>query len=153
MSDIVNSEQPIEEPLTKPKRPRTQKQMEAFEKVKEKRQQNIAVKKQQKLLESAKLLVETEKNKKEEAPKPKLQPQSKTTPQPKEEVLSEYTEAENTDEEVIVIKKAKSKPKKKVRKVIIESDSDSENESDQEYEHQQPVRVIRPNMNTDDFFC
>ena len=65
MSDIVNSEQPIEEPLTKPKRPRTQKQMEAFEKVKEKRQQNIAVKKQQKLLESAKLLVETEKNKKE----------------------------------------------------------------------------------------
>ena len=58
MSDIVNIDQTIEEPLTKPKKPRTTKQLEAFEKVKEKRKQNIETKKQQKLLESAKLLIE-----------------------------------------------------------------------------------------------
>ena len=46
MSDIVNIDQTIEEPLTKPKKPRTTKQLEAFEKVKEKRKQNIETKKQ-----------------------------------------------------------------------------------------------------------
>ena len=60
----------IEAPLTKPKKPRTQKQIEAFEKVKEKRRQNIKAKKQEKLLNSAKLLVEEEmKRKKQSAPK------------------------------------------------------------------------------------
>ena len=52
MSDIVNSnqqnEQIVEEPLTKPKKPRTQKQLEAFQKVQEKRQKNIEEKKKQK---------------------------------------------------------------------------------------------------------
>jgi hypothetical protein len=63
MSDISENEQ-IEEikevPLTKPKRERTQKQIEAFERVKEKRRQNIEAKKKEKLLKSAKLLVESQ---------------------------------------------------------------------------------------------
>lgn len=154
MSDIVNTEQTTDEPLTKPKRERTAKQLEAFEKVKQKRQQNIEIKKQQKLLESAKLLVENETKKKEEVSKPQPQPQSqpKLKPQPKQkEVLQEYTEAEDSEEEVIIVKKAK--PKKKVRKVIIESDSDSGNESDDESEPLQPVRIMRPNVDYGDFFC
>ena len=57
MADIVNTnkpiEQTIEEPLTKPKRLRTVKQLEAFQKVQEKRQQNIEEKKKQKLIEGA----------------------------------------------------------------------------------------------------
>lgn len=153
MSDIVNTEQSTDEPLTKPKRERTAKQLEAFEKVKQKRQQNIEIKKQQKLLESAKLLVENETKKKEEVSKPQPQPQSqpKLKPQPKAEMLSECTEAETSEEEVIIVKKAK--PKKKVRKVIIESDSDSGNESDDESEPPQPVRIMRPNIDYGDFFC
>lgn len=59
MSDNEEIEANIEEPLTKPKKQRTQKQMEAFEKVKEKRRSNIEAKKQQKLIDSAKLIVQT----------------------------------------------------------------------------------------------
>ncbi len=55
MSDNEEIEENIEEPLTKPKKQRTQKQMEAFEKVKEKRRSNIEAKKQQKLIDSAKI--------------------------------------------------------------------------------------------------
>lgn len=44
--------------LTKTKKQRTQKRTESFEKVKEKRRLNIELKKQEKLLNSAKLLVE-----------------------------------------------------------------------------------------------
>lgn len=72
MSDIVNSnqqnEQIVEEPLTKPKKPRTQKQLEAFQKVQEKRQKNIEEKKKQKLIEGAKLMLEEQQKVKQEVP-------------------------------------------------------------------------------------
>ena len=53
MSDIYENEatEEINEevPLTKIKKQRTQKQMEAFEKVKQKRKENLEAKKQEKL--------------------------------------------------------------------------------------------------------
>ncbi len=63
MSEVSENEaieENNEEPLTKPKvkKPRSQAQIEAFEKLKEKRKSNIEIKKQEKLLQSAKLLVE-----------------------------------------------------------------------------------------------
>ena len=71
MSDISENEV-IEEnfeevPLTKQKKPSSQAQVEAFEKVKEKRRQNLESKKQEKLLKSAKLLIEEENKKQNSA--------------------------------------------------------------------------------------
>ena len=143
MSDIVSNEQVtnIEEPLTKPKKPKTAKQLEAFEKVKEKRKQNIESKKQQKLIESAKLLIE--------------QSQKQPQPAPKKEPKYEQIKQEDSDseEEIIVVKK--SKPKKKVRKVIIESESESESDEEEVIQaiEKSHVRIMRPEINYDDLFC
>lgn len=152
MSDIVNSELTIEEPLTKPKKPRTAKQLEAFEKVKEKRKQNVEMKKQQKLLESAKLLVENEKVKNVVQPK---------VVRPKTEELEEQSESE--EEEVILIERRKKPkpppkppaPKKKVRKIIIESESDSDSDDSISTDEgtDKRIRIIRPRQNPGDFFC
>ncbi len=62
MSEIEQTNNQIEqindEPLTKPKKPRTAKQLEAFRKVQEKRNQNIKEKNDQKLIEGAKLMLQ-----------------------------------------------------------------------------------------------
>ena len=97
--EIEAIEENIEEPLTKPKKPRSQKQVEAFEKVKEKRRTNIEAKKQQKLLESAKLLIETH-----QPQTPQTQPKNGKNrivaePEPMEE--------ESDVEEIVVVKKSK----------------------------------------------
>lgn len=153
MSDISENEaieENLEVPLTKQKKPRSQAQIEAFEKVKEKRRQNLEAKKQEKILNSAKLLIEEETKKAsvKPAPKKKLKP---VEPLPESE----------SEEEVIVVKK--SKPKKKVRKIIIEESSSEDEQEDDESEYEpepkpvkrnqrnQVVKVIRPNPN--DFFC
>lgn len=173
MSDIVNTNQPIEqtldEPLTKPKKPRTAKQLEAFKKVQEKRQQNIKEKNEQKLIEGAKLMLQQQEKAKQTVPptppptpeQPKRSPlrssQVDRQPKPKRkhEILSEYTEVDQSDseEEVVIVKKSKPKPKKKVTRVIIESDSDSGNDSDDEDENYEPPRIWRSNINVGDFFC
>ena len=132
MSDneaIEAIEENIEEPLTKPKKPRSQKQVEAFEKVKEKRRTNIEAKKQQKLLESAKLLIETH-----QPQTPQTQPKNGKNrivaePEPMEE--------ESDVEEIVVVKKSKqlkAKPKPKRRIIVVESSSDEESDDEDEYE-------------------
>lgn len=162
MSDIVNTNQQTEqiadEPLTKPKRPKTAKQMEAFKKVQEKRQQNIKEKNEKKLIEGARLMLQQQEKAKQAVP-----PTPPTTPQQpkpkKHEILSEYTEVDqsDSDEEVVIVQKSKSKPKpkKKVTRVIIESDSDSDsgNEGDNENENYEQPRIWRPNINYGEFFC
>ena len=162
MSEIVNSniqiEQTIDEPLTKPKRPRTTKQLEAFKKVQEKRQQLIKEKNDQKLIEGAKLMLQQqEKTKQSQPQQPPQTPQTKPKYQPIPQTEEEEEEEEESDEEVIIVKKAKSKqkpkPKKKVTRVIIESDSEEE-ESEEEYEEpKRQVTIMRQKINTDDFFC
>ena len=161
MSEIVNSniqiEQTTDEPLTKPKRPRTTKQLEAFKKVQEKRQQLIKEKNDQKLIEGAKLMLQQqEKTKQSQPQQPPQTPQTKPKYQPIPQT-EEEEEEEESDEEVIIVKKAKSKqkpkPKKKVTRVIIESDSEEE-ESEEEYEEpKRQVTIMRQKINTDDFFC
>jgi len=49
-SENEDIEESLEVPLTKQKKPRSQAQIEAFEKVKEKRRQNLEAKKQEKLI-------------------------------------------------------------------------------------------------------
>ena len=63
MSDISDNEaiqESLEVPLTKQKKPRSQAQIEAFENVKEKRRLNLETKRQEKILNSAKLLIDEE---------------------------------------------------------------------------------------------
>jgi hypothetical protein len=124
-SENEDIEESLEVPLTKQKKPRSQAQIEAFEKVKEKRRQNLEAKKQEKLINSAKLLLEEETKKtsrvEHEVPLKKLlepavpvKPPSRQSrkygvkgerrvpcaePEPKSESESE--------EEVIVVKKSK----------------------------------------------
>lgn len=153
MSDIVNTE----EPLTKPKKPRTAKQLEAFEKVKQRRQQNIEEKKKSKLLESAKLLVENETKNKVQPVQPvqKVEKVIKTKPELQEPKECIESTDDDSEEDVIIVKKSKPKPKKKkkVTRVIIESDSESDSESDtkEDYDYQPRVGILRPNFG--DFFC
>ena len=167
-SENEDIEESLEVPLTKQKKPRSQAQIEAFEKVKEKRRQNLEAKKQEKLINSAKLLLEEETKNLLEPAVPVKPPsrQSKKygvkgerrvpcvepEPEPKSESESE--------EEVIVVKKSKPvKKQKKVRKIIIEESSSEDEDDESEYEPEPPprpqrkpiVRVIRPNPN--DFFC
>ena len=162
MSDISENEgneESLEVPLTKQKKPRSQAQIEAFERVKEKRRQNLEAKKQEKLINSAKLILEEETKKTSHVPLKNSQPKKKVKhvePEPEPETESES----ESEEEVIVVKKSKPvKKQKKVRKIIIEESSSEDEDEENEYEREPPprpqrkpvVRVIRPNPN--DFFC
>ena len=131
----------------------------------------MEAKKQEKLINSAKLILEEETKKLLEPAVPVKPPSRQSRkygvkgerrvpcvePEPEPESESES----ESEEEVIVVKKAKPiKKQKKVRKIIIE-ESSSEEEEESEYEQEPPpvkktqrkpiVRVIRPNPN--DFFC
>ena len=173
MSDISENEgneESLEVPLTKQKKPRSQAQIEAFEKVKEKRRQNLEAKKQEKLINSAKLILEEETKKLLEPAVPVKPPsrQSKKygvkgerrVPRVEPEQEPETESESESEEEVIVVKKSKPvKKQKKVRKIIIEESSSEDEDDENEYEPEPPqkpqrkpvVRVIRPNPN--DFFC
>ena len=169
-SENEGNEESLEVPLTKQKKPRSQAQIEAFERVKEKRRQNLEAKKQEKLINSAKLILEEETKKTSHVPLKKSQPKKKVKhvePEPEPETESES----ESEEEVIVVKKSKPaqfrlgsderpvKKQKKVRKIIIEESSSEDEDEESEYEpepqsrpQRKPiVRVIRPNPN--DFFC
>ena len=167
-SENEDIEESLEVPLTKQKKPRSQAQIEAFEKVKEKRRQNLKAKKQEKLINSAKLILEEE-TKRILEPAVPVKPPSRQSKKygvkgerrvPCAEPEPEPKSESESEEEVIVVKKSKPvKKQKKVRKIIIEESSSEEEDEESEYEPEpQPrtqrkpiVRVIRPNPN--DFFC
>ena len=119
MQEIQNNIEPIEdtnEPLTK-KKPRSAKQVEAFKIAKEKRANNIASRKNEKLIVASEILVKNS----------KLPPVSPIeTPKPKYKKVIQHESETESDEEIIIVK---SKPKKKkVKKIIIEESSDSESD-------------------------
>lgn len=169
-SENEGNEESLEVPLTKQKKPRSQAQIEAFERVKEKRRQNLEAKKQEKLINSAKLILEEETKKLLEPAVP-VKPPSRQSKKygVKGERRVPYAEPEpepesESEEEVIVVRKARRNPKpkkqKKVRKIIIEQSSseeeDEDEESKQEYyqsskRYHSIPQIIRPNPN--DIFC
>ena len=124
MADIVEIENNIDEikdeqddgllTKTKIKKPRTTKKIEAFKEVIEKRKQNIALRKDEKLIKSAQLLVDNSKKQKQVV-LPVVPP----------------VESESEDEQIIIVKSKKAKTKKKIikRRVIIESSSSSESDN------------------------
>ena len=102
--------------LTKPKadkqkRPKTAKQMEAFNKMQTKRQQDLAKIKKEKTITKLQSLLQEDEAK------------TKATIKPVKQVVRESQKSDSEDEEIIVIKKQK-KPKKKT--IIIEESSDEE---------------------------
>ena len=140
-------------PLTKSKKSekpnlkkiRSEKQIEAFNRTMEIRKQKVEQRKQEKLLESAKLLVEN--TLKKDIPSKKITPIEKYTDSYEDDSTVETSSGEDTEEEIIMVKnksKSKSKPKEKQhkkkpsRKTIIfdsssESSSDSSGGSSEEY--------------------
>ena len=139
-------------PLTKSKKSekpnlkkiRSEKQIEAFNRTMEIRKQKVEQRKQEKLLESAKLLLEKTTLKKD--PSKKITPIEKYTDSYEDDSTVETSSGEDTEEEIIMVKnKPKSKPKlkekhkkKPSRKTIIfdsssESSSDSSGGSSEEY--------------------
>ena len=148
MQDIqINNEamEDTNEPLTK-KKPRSQKQIEAFKIAKEKRANNIASRKNDKLIVASEILVKNS----------KVLPVSPVeTPKAKYKKVIQH-ESETESEEEIIIVKAKPK-KKKVKKIIIEeSDSDSDGSDGGMATPQQQSYVqreySRPTFNSYDYF-
>ena len=99
---------------TKVKKARTPAQIEAFKEVLKKRQDNIKLRKDEKLIQSAKLLVE------------KNIPID--TPQVKTKKVIQPVQEDSEDEEIIIVK-ANPKKKKKTKKIIIEDSSSSDDSS------------------------
>ena len=147
-------EKPIEdledssEPLTKPKKPRSEKQILAFQEALKKRQLNIVARKQDKEVKAAELLIN--KAKKETIPAPV--PVEIPTPKPRAKSIVQESES---DEEIIIVK---SKPKKKVKKIIIESSSDSDSDSGsdggtpQQQQYVQRQLYEPPTFNSNNYF-
>ena len=128
-------------PLTKSKKSekpnlkkiRSEKQIEAFNRTMEIRKQKVEQRKQEKLLESAKLLLEKTTLKKD--PSKKITPIEKYTDDYEDDSTVETSSGEDTEEEIIMVKnkpksKSKEKHKKKTSRKTIIFDSSSESSSD-----------------------
>lgn len=151
MSDNVENESV---PLTKEKKlkkPKTEKQMEAFKKVVEKRRENIEKKKLEKKIEASKLLlqnnIEIPSTKKEtidfkQASKVKQLPKTDD-----DEYEEGETDSEASSEEEIIVKKqqkpkskTKNKKKKVTKVVYVEHASSDESSSGSEEEEAKHAR-------------
>ena len=130
--------------LTKPKKQRSQKQIESFEKTMRLRKENIEKRKEEKLLQSAKLLLE-----KNEKPVFNMSIKKEKVVHQSSEEESINESSSSSEEEVIVVKsknkkaKPKPKPKKKTRKTIIFESSSEESSSEEEEEE----RYVAPPKN------
>lgn len=113
-------------PLTKTKKPRSQAQVDAFQVVMQKRAQNVALRKEDKLIKASEILVKANRPQVIEAPIETPAHTRKKAP-PKQIQLSESEESQ--EEEIIIVKAKPKKKKKVVRKIIIE-DSESDTPSD-----------------------
>ena len=134
------------EPLTK-KKPRSEKQIEAFKNAMKKRADNIELKKQEKLIKASEILVQKAKIENKVIPPPAT---------PRARAKSIVQESESEEEEIIIVK-AKPK-KKKVKKIIIESsesDSDSGSDGGSQTPQQQSYvqrEYSRPTFSSYDYF-
>ena len=107
--------------LTKPKKPRSEKQLIAFQQAMSKRKENIEKRKEEKLIQASEILVKASVNKVAKSTQPK-------EVKPPKIIIPRDSESD-TEEEVIIVK-SKPKAKKKVKKIIIEdSSSDDDNSS------------------------
>jgi hypothetical protein len=154
MEELSKNKEEIEEieeigSLTKTKKPRTDKQIDAFKEAMRKRAENIEIRKNEKLVKASEILVNN--SKKDITPKNK-----EFMKQVKKPIYQSESESE---EEIIIVK---AKPKKKVKKIIIEDSSSSDDGSyggrGNRNKYQQPEQVTiqrnipEPSFNARDFF-
>jgi hypothetical protein len=139
MLDYEENESLEEVPLTKPKKPRTEKQIAAYEKMMSKRSENIKKRNEQKILEQAKKI--SMKNQHEDEPSVKRKPKKVVY------VESDIDSSSSSEEEIIYKKKRKpkSKPvsKKQKKKVVYYSSSETETDSSSEEETKDNVSINR----------
>ena len=129
----IKKEKPVKE--KKPRPPKTDKQLEAFRKVQERRAEEIERKKQAQIYASAKLLLEKNNiNIETSRSKPSVPSvPTQNNPIKKQKQLKE----ESSDEEVYVVQ---SKKKKNVKKRIILESSDDESSDDEQVQiNRQPT--------------
>lgn len=129
IESVVNKVEDIAEipiKIIKTRKPKTEKQMEAFKLVQAKRKANVQAKKELGDQIKADTMAAMAKRKQDMA-KPKTVPES---------------DSSSSEEETIIKRKSnKSKKKKKKKIIIIESSSDSDSSSDDsEYEHRKRSR-------------
>lgn len=123
--------------IEKPKKPRTEKQLEAFKKVQEKRKQNIELKKLGGKVEGRQTqpIVYNVDNEGKHAMKPlKELPPKETKVKKYKEVIEEPEPESDSEEEIIIKRKPKKQEivKKKKKQIVIElSDTDSDSEEEQ----------------------
>jgi hypothetical protein len=154
IQDIQENIQEEKTPLEKAKKPRSDKQMENFKKLQEKRKEAIEKKKLEKKIEASKLLLELEQmttsppvirpsgtSREGDVPKKNKQP----SPPPSEDEDDDNSSVEK----IIVNVKNKKKAKKKAKEIIIykDDDSDTEEEEEEEQEYKQPKRALKTQQN------
>ena len=154
----------INTPLTKPKKPRSDKQIEAFKIAMQKRAESIAKKKEDQIYQSAKLLIEkqqkeelVEDSESEPEPEPikksksKKQIEVKPKPKPKKKIIiesesetdtseSESESSESSDSEPEFIIKSRSKKKPKPKKISEQNTRVKRSESVREPVHNHPAK-------------
>jgi hypothetical protein len=159
------SKQP-EQPLTKPKKEMTEAKRLAFEKMAEKRRQNIELRKQQKKIEASKILLEYESKKQQAIQKEepvnqvklgeplepaKTEKTAKGKKQPQVIIQDDSSDDDSSSDsdnepQVIYIKKNKKKKKQPKKQIIIQDDSSSEEESEEE-EIKPPAKPFKSHQN------
>jgi hypothetical protein len=114
-------------PLTKKKRtinaPRSEKQIEAFKKAQEKRDENRRIVKEQKEIKLAKLYMEN-KLKEQQQPEPK---ETKPLKKEKKQIIKYVESDSESEDEIVYVKKPKKKIKKQ-KKIVYESSDDDDDE-------------------------
>ena len=126
--NVVNNNEEFTNSLQKPKKPRTEKQIEALKKAQIKRKENFEKRKKEKQT-TQEFITNHENELKEKAlqnTKPK--PKKKTT----KVIYQEPSDSESSEEEIIYIKPKKKVKKKKKKVVIQQSSSESESSSEEE---------------------
>jgi len=126
----------------KPKKVLSDKQRTVLENARKKRTENIALAKQNKKIEAAKILIEQGTNlklKTTEEPKPIEQKKKKKT----KTIIIESESESSSEEEEIIIKKKRSKSKPKNKYIKEESESEEEEEKSKEIKQ----RHMKPQIN------
>lgn len=143
-------------PLEKAKKPRSEKQMENFKKLQEKRKEAIEKKKLEKKIEASKLLLEQDQRETGLSITPPAVIQKKKTKELAPPPSEDEEESDSSVEKIIVNVKNKKKTKKKAKEIIIYNDEDSESEEEEEEQQEyqmvqglskQPKRILKTQQN------
>jgi len=140
IQESIQDATPLEKVKKTPK-PRSEKQMEHFKNLQQKRKEAIEKKKLEKKIEASKLLLEHN-----ATPATPAQPKQKKVTQPSPPQSEDEEESDSSVEKIVVNVKKKPKKKKAKEIIIYNEDSDTEEEEEEE-EYHQPKRALKTQQN------